>query len=76
MTAPPVGLLDHHILLLSMHEQQKERRDGEEDAIYDAECKGRLQHRAFLVNIVAKGRIAVEAVRAKTEIEGAIGREV
>jgi hypothetical protein len=76
MATPPIGLLDHNILLLSMHKQQKERRDGEEDAVYDAECKGRLQHRAFLVEIVAKGRVAVEAVRAKTEIEGAIGREV
>lgn len=76
MATPPIGLLDHNILLLSVHEQQKERRDGEEDAVYDAECKGGLQHRAFLVDIVAERRVAVEAIRAKTKIEGAIGREV
>lgn len=76
MATPPICLLDHHILLLSVHEQQKERCDGEEDAVYDAECKGRLQHRAFLVKIVAKGRVAVEAIWAKAKIEGAIRREV
>ena len=76
MATPPISLLDHNILLLSVHEQQKERRDREEDAIYDAECKRRLQHRAFLVDIVAEWRVTIEAIRAKTEIEGAIGREV
>jgi len=76
MATPPVSLLDYNLLVLSMHEQQEERRDGEEDAIYDAKCKRRLQHRAFFVEIVAKRRVAVEATGAETDIEGAIGREV
>ena len=77
MAASPVScLLDHHLLLLPIHEKQKECRACEEDAIHDAERKRRLQHRALLIDVEAERRVPAEAIRAQGDVEGSIGAEM
>lgn len=77
MAPSPVGLLHHHlpIVPVPVHEQQQECRDGEKDAIHDAESKARLQHGAILVDVEVEGRGAADAVVVDGEGEVAIGRE-
>ena len=56
MTSPPVRLLNRHLPLVlprPMHKQQQKRRDGEEDAVHNAECKASFPHRAFFVGVRA-----------------------
>lgn len=77
MTTPPIGCLFHHnLLLLPVHEQQKEGRAREEDAVHDPKRKRRFQHRALLVDVEAEGRVPAEAIRAEGDVEGAVGAEM
>ena len=39
MTPPPVGLLDYHLLLLPLHKDQPESRDGKENGVHDTKGK-------------------------------------
>lgn len=76
MATPPISLLDHNILLLPIHEQQKERAARKKDAVHDPERKRRLQHCALLVDVESKGVVPVKPVRAQGDVESAVVGEM
>ena len=76
MTSPPIGLLDHHLLLLPLHEEQPESRDGKEDGIHDAECKRGFQHGTLLIDVKIKPIVAAHSAGPECDIEIAVITEV
>lgn len=77
MASPPISLLNHHLLLLPLHEDQEERRDSEENNIHDPEGEGRLQHGALLVCVETEPIVSTDATGAYSErgisITGKVG---
>ena len=76
MTPPPVGLLNDHLLLLPLHKDQKEGRDGKEDAVHDAEGKRGFEHRALLVDVEIEAVVAAHSAGAQGDGETAVVAEV
>ena len=76
VTPPPVSLLDHDLLLLPLHKDQKEGRNGKEDGIHDAEGKRGFEHRALLVDVEIEAVVAAHSAGAEGDVETAVVAEV
>lgn len=58
-------LLVHHIAMVPVQEETQAEGEEEEDAVHDSERKGRLEHRACLVDVQRQVRAGVVAIITK-----------
>ena len=76
MTPPPVGLLHYHLLLLPLHKDQPESRNGKEDGIHDAECPRGFEHGTLFIDVEIKPVIAAHSIGPQSDRKIAIIAEV